>query len=186
MVQLASLWLPIVLSAVAVFFASSIVWMVLPIHKNDYKMLKDKEDAVMAAVRSWGLGPGMYWFPGCEHGKKPGPEVVAKQKSGPWGVLTLMPGCPNMGKMLGMWMLNLLIVTTLIGYAASRGMAPGTAYMKVFQVVGVIALLAYAGSALCDSIWKGRPWSHVPGAVIDGVIYAGITAGMFGWLWPSG
>jgi hypothetical protein len=30
----------------------------------------------------------------------------------------------------------------------------------------------------------GMPWSHVPGRVFDGVVYALLTAGVFGWLWP--
>ena len=55
MVSLASLSLPILLSAVIVFFASSIIHMVLPYHRSDYKKLPD-EDNVRAALRSAGLG----------------------------------------------------------------------------------------------------------------------------------
>ena len=37
MIPLTTLWLPILLSAVIVFFASSIMHMVLSYHKSDYR-----------------------------------------------------------------------------------------------------------------------------------------------------
>jgi hypothetical protein len=49
MVALGSLWLPIVLSAVFVWLASALVWMVLPHHRSDWKGLPD-EEAFRAAV----------------------------------------------------------------------------------------------------------------------------------------
>ena len=42
MVPLASLWLPVLLSSVIVFFASFILHMVLPWHKHDYARLPDE------------------------------------------------------------------------------------------------------------------------------------------------
>ena len=59
MVSLANLWLPVLLSAVIVFFASSIIHMVLPYHRSDYKKLPD-EDNVRAALRAAGLGRGFF------------------------------------------------------------------------------------------------------------------------------
>lgn len=43
MVTLSALWLPILLSAVIVFVASSIIHMAIPIHKNDYRQLPDED-----------------------------------------------------------------------------------------------------------------------------------------------
>jgi hypothetical protein len=40
-----SLWLPILLSAIAVWVASAINWMVMPHHESDYRKFPD-EDAV--------------------------------------------------------------------------------------------------------------------------------------------
>ena len=54
MVSLAALWLPIILAAVIVFIASSILHMVLPYHRGDYKKLPD-EDKVSAALRDAGV-----------------------------------------------------------------------------------------------------------------------------------
>ncbi len=62
MVPLAALWLPIVVSAVIVFVASSIMHMVLPYHKSDYKQLPD-EDKVLSALRPLNLQRGLYVFP---------------------------------------------------------------------------------------------------------------------------
>ena len=45
MVALLDLWLAILLSAVIVFVASSIIHMVLQIHKGDYSKLPDEEEA---------------------------------------------------------------------------------------------------------------------------------------------
>ena len=62
MVTLDALWLPILVSTVLVFVASSLVWMVLPHHRSDVKGLAD-EAAVMEALGHQALAPGLYNFP---------------------------------------------------------------------------------------------------------------------------
>jgi hypothetical protein len=57
MVPITALWLPILLSAVIVFVASSILHMVLPYHKSDYRKLPE-EDKVMDALRAAGVTAG--------------------------------------------------------------------------------------------------------------------------------
>lgn len=184
-VSLVDLWMPILLSAVLVFAASSVIWMALPIHRHDYKNPGDKEDAILGMLKSASFAPGVYYVPWC-HGKEKDPAAMQRLKTGPWAMLTVMPSGPNMGKMLGMWFLHLVIVGVVVGYIASAaGLAPGTAYLKVFQVTGTAALLAYAGYSLPMAIWHGMPWSQVPGRIFDGVVYALLTAGAFGWLWPD-
>jgi hypothetical protein len=186
MVPLTDLWLPILLSSVALFFASSIIWMALPIHKGDYKPLREHEGPIFDAIKNAGLASGLYMFPFCSHGKEPkSPELEARLKSGPFGTICVMNSTPNMGKALGLWIVNLLLVTTLVAYIASHALKPGADYLSVFRIVATAALLAHAGNALTDSIWKGRPWSHLPGALFDGVVYAALTAGFFSWLWPK-
>lgn len=186
MAWLTSLWLPIVLSAVLVFVASSIIWMALPIHKKDYKKLGDKEAAVMDLVRSGPIGAGLYMFPMCDQKTmKTDPAMAAKVKAGPWGTILVMPRCWNMGQMLGLWMVNLLIVSGLIGYLAWYAMPGAHTFASVFRVVATAAFLAYGGNALTDSIWKGRPWSMLCGALFDAVVYAAVTGAAFAWLWPK-
>lgn len=58
MVPLAALWLPILLSAVIVFVASSIMHMLLPYHRSDYHRLPD-EDKVVAGLRAAALKRGL-------------------------------------------------------------------------------------------------------------------------------
>ena len=64
MVPLSALWLPIVLSAVIVFVASSIMHMVLTYHRSIYGRLPD-EDKVLDTLRAAGLQRGLYMFPFC-------------------------------------------------------------------------------------------------------------------------
>ncbi len=184
MVPLASLWLPIVVSAALVFVASSIIWMALPIHKNDYKGLPD-EDAVMTAMKQQNPGPGIYYYPWCNAGRATDAASKAKSESGPWGQIVVAAGKPAMGPMLSAWIVHLLIVGVFIAYVSGLGLAPGTSYLKVFQVSGAAAMLAYGGGVLPKFIWEGKPWSLLPGAVFDAVVYALLTAGTFGWLWPK-
>jgi hypothetical protein len=186
MAELVELWLPIVLSAVIVFVASSIIWMATPLHKNDYKDPGDKEESLLNAVRSAGLAPGAYYLPWCAGAKAKDPAVQERLKSGPWAMLTVMPGAPNMGRMLGLWFLHLLIVGVFVAYiGVNAGLPPGAPYLSVFRIAGSAALLAYAGYALPMAIWHGMPMSQLPGRLIDGVVYALLTAGTFAAMWPD-
>jgi hypothetical protein len=100
-VPIHTLWLPILLSAVIVFVASSILHMLLPIHKNDYRKLPS-EEKVLDAMRAAGVTPGReYRFPFCSMKEMKDPATIDKFKSGPVGVLTIVPSqAPAMGKRL--------------------------------------------------------------------------------------
>jgi hypothetical protein len=54
----------------------------------------------------------------------------------------------------------------------------------VFRVAGTAAFLAYGVGQLSNGIWKGQTLSMTIKELIDGLVYAGLTAGTFGWLWP--
>ncbi len=186
MVAMTSLWLPILVTVVAIFLASSIIWMALPIHKNDFKNFGTSEGEAMTAIRSWGLGSGVFMFPMCDP-KAIKDNAVAQErlKTGPWGTVTLLTESPTMGKCLGFWVLNIVILTTLIAYVTAQSNPAGAKWVEIVQVAFTTALLAYGGSSLTDSIWKGRPWSMLPGAVFDALAYAAITSALFAWLWPA-
>src|SRR2546426_5751853 len=68
MTPLMSLWLPILLSAVLVFVASSIIHMLLPWHKSDYPKVPDEERARRAA-RARHPARGLHDSPAIEHGR---------------------------------------------------------------------------------------------------------------------
>ncbi len=93
MALLSALWLPIVLSAVIVFVASSIMHMALSYHRSDYQRLPD-EDKVLAAVRGAGLKRGLYIFPFTTHKDMKSPAVVEKYNQGPVGMMTIAPNGP--------------------------------------------------------------------------------------------
>ena len=56
MVPLTSLWIPILVSAVRVFVVSSVIHMLLPVHKNDFRK-RPKEDEALEAMGKLGLTP---------------------------------------------------------------------------------------------------------------------------------
>ena len=186
MVSLAALWLPILLSAVFVFIVSSIIHMAIPIHKGDYKKM-DGEDAIREVMRGQNLTPGQYMMPAAHSMKEVAtPEMAAKFKEGPVGYLTIVPnGQPSMGKALILWFLYCLLIGLFSGYMATICLSAGAHYMDVFRVVGTAAILGYALGHCHESIWKGLKWSITIKFIIDGVIYALVTAGTFGWLWPA-
>lgn len=187
-VELASLWLPVIASAVIVFIASSIVWMVLPHHKKDYKAFSN-EDSIRDALRAQSPAPGMYCIPSMldPDGKcdAKNPDFQAKVKEGPWACLTVMPAWPNMGKSLGMWIVHLLVASLFVAYIASHALPAGAGYLAVFRVAGAAAFMGYGLGVLPQMYWKGAPPSIVMKEVADGLAYALLTAGTFAWLWPE-
>lgn len=182
MQELVGLWLPIILSAVLVFIASSILWMATPFHKNDFKDPGEKEGPLLDALKSLSFAPGVYYVPWCK-GKDKG-AMESQMKSGPWAMLTVMGCPPSFGKSLGLWFVHLLIVGVFVAYVAQAAMDGPQRYLHVFQVVGATALLAHAGGALPMAIWHGMPCSQLFGRLFDGVVYALLTAGVFAWQWP--
>jgi hypothetical protein len=185
MVPLTALWLPILLSAVIVFIASSVIHMLSPWHKSDYPKLRNEEE-LRAALRPLAIPPGDYMVPRPESRQElRDPKFLAKVDEGPNLVLTVMPAGPfSMGRNLVQWFLYVLVVNLFAGYVASRALGAGAEYPGVFRFVGTTAFLGYAAALWQMSIWYHRAWSTTVKATIDGLIYALLTAGTFGWLWP--
>ena len=182
MVSLTALLLPILLSAVIVFVASSVIHMVLKYHASDYRQLPE-EDRLLGAMRPAGLTPGLYHFPFCTHKDMNTPAMQEKYKQGPVGFMTVYPSGPvAMPKFLGMWFAYCLLVGFFVAYLTGRTVMPG--YLGVFRVAGTAAFLAFGLGPLVNGIWKGQPWSMVLKEAFDGLVYSLLTAGTFGWLWP--
>jgi hypothetical protein len=185
MVPVASLWLPIVVSAVIVFLASWIVHMFLPFHRSDFAKLP-QEDAVLDALRSLNIPSGQYLAPYANtSAQMKQPEYVEKRKRGPALFLTLATGAdPGMGKALAQWFVYLLVISLFAAYLAHRAIASGAPYLAVFKFVGVTAFMAYALGHAHQSIWYRQAWRTTANYAVDGLIYSLLTAGVFGWLWP--
>lgn len=185
MVPLLSLALPIVVSAIVVFIASSIIHMVLPYHRSDLRRL-DREEEFLEALRRLNVPPGDYAAPhaGSMAGMKD-PKFIDRMKRGPLVIMTVAPGAePTMGPQLTLWFLYTIIVSLFAGYVASRALGPGVEYLEVFRFAGTTAFLGYSLAVLQHSIWYRRQWTTTFKVVFDGLIYALLTAGVFGWLWP--
>ena len=185
MTSLSALWLPILLSAVFVFVASSVVHMVLPWHKGDYRQVPE-EKRLMDALRPLGVPPGDYMVPRPANMKDMRtPEFAEKVKAGPVMVVTVMPiGKMSIGTSLAYWFVYSIVVGFFAAYVAAAALPPGTAYPRVFQLVGTTAFVGYALALWQMSIWYRRSWGTTIRSTIDGLAYALLTAGVFGWLWP--
>jgi hypothetical protein len=185
MTALTALWLPILVASVIVFVASSLIHMVLPWHKNDFPRMAN-EDAFRDAVRPLAIPPGDYMVPRPSSMKEMRtPEFLEKLRQGPVMVVTVMPNGPgSMGRSLVLWFLYLVVVGVFSGYIAGRALPAATPYLPVFRFVGASAFLAYSVALWQMSIWYRRSWLTTFKATVDGLIYALVTAGTFGWLWP--
>ena len=179
------LWMPILLSAVIVFFASFLIHMVIPWHKGDYAHLPS-EDAFRQAVGPLDIPPGDYMVPRPQAREDlRSAEFIEKMNQGPNIVMTVGPkGMMSMGRSLVMWFVYIVIVSIFAAYVVGRAVAPGAPYMHVFQLVSTVAFIGYAVALWQMSIWYRRSWNITIKATIDGLIYGLLTAGAFGWLWP--
>lgn len=184
MVSLTDLWLPILISAVLVFFASFLIHMVIGYHAADYGRVPS-EDAVMDALRAFSIPPGDYLVPCPGRQGARDPEFVAKHKKGPVVMMTAFPaGDLAMGKQLAMWFVYCVVVAIFAAYLTSRALSAGTDYLEVFRFAGTTAFIAYGMALWQHSIWYRRKWSTTIRSNIDSLIYGLLTGGTFGWLWP--
>lgn len=185
-VPLMSLWLPIVLSAVIVFVASSIIHMMLSYHNSDYRKTPNEED-LQDTLRKFSIPPGDYIIP-CSQGAAgmKDPKYKEMLKKGPAVIMTVFPsGGFNMGPTLAMWFVYCLVVSAFAAYVTGRAVGAGTSYLTVFRFAGVTAFAAYALALWQSTIWYKHSLSTTIKNTFDGFIYALLTAGTFGWLWPN-
>lgn len=185
MVQVSALWLPVLVSAGLVFVASSLVHMFLRYHDADYQPVPDEDD-VQGALRRFNLTPGDYMVP-CPRGPKD-PQSQAfgdKMRRGPVVLMTVLENRPMpLGANLAMWFVYSLVVSVLAGYVAGLALPPGAGYRPIFRLVSTVAFTGYALALWQMSIWFRRSWATTLRSTLDGLIYALLTAGAFGWLWP--
>ncbi len=180
------LWLPTLASTIIVFFAGYLIYMVLPHHRTDFDGI-DEEDRFLAELRTLDLARGQYKFP---FASSPidlhDPEYVEKVKRGPTGILVV---CRNESgptlKQVFMHFVHVFVISAIVACIAGATLPGGTEYIKVFQIAGGAAFLGYAGSIPENSIWFHFSWPMSLKSVLDALLYAGLTGGLFGWLWPG-
>jgi hypothetical protein len=140
----------------------------------------------LAALRKFSLAPGDYFIP-CATGPADmkTPEYKRKVEQGPLVIMTVLgSNAYAMGRRLVQWFLFTVVVSIFAAYVASRTLPPGTPYITVFRIAGTVAFAGYALGLWPNSIWYSRKWSTTLLSTFDGLIYALLTAGFLGWLWP--
>jgi len=179
--MLVSLALPIGLTAAALFFMSFLSWMVLGLHKDDWRKLA-QEDEFMSAVRNLNIPVGSYMFPGCEHANEMNsPEYRQKWEAGPCGIMTVYPKV-NMPRNLLLTFITFLVVTFCLAYLGTHALPAGSSFMNVFRFFATAAFLVYLTAFLQHAIWFH---SRIVGHVIESIAYAAITGAIFGAMWPA-
>ena len=186
MVSVLSLWLAILVAAVFVFILSSVLHMALSYHNTDFKGVPS-EDEVRSALRAANIPPGDYVVPYAANNKERGSdEFKAKADEGPVAFMYVLPnGMGNMTSSLVQWFGYCIIVGIFAAYIAGRAVAPGGDYLEVFRFAGCTAFVGYSVALIQNSIWYKKSWTATAKSVFDGLLYALVTAGTFGWLWPA-
>ena len=186
MTPLLALWLPIVIAAVLVFIASSVIHMFTPWHTPDHRKLPD-EEGFRGAVGPLAIPPGDYMVPRCDSlAETKSTAFQRKIKEGPVVMMTVFRnGEMGMGRQLALWFAYLLVVGVFAGYIAGRALPPGAHYLAVFRFAGATAFIGYSLALWQATIWYRRAMGTTIRSTIDGLIYALLTAGVFGWLWPG-
>jgi hypothetical protein len=185
MVSLMSLAVPILVAAVLVFVASSVIHMALTYHRNDFGQLPNEDD-VLAAFRTGNVAAGDYVAPYCNSPESmKEPAYQEKMKRGPGLVVTVWPtGNFSMGATMAQWFVYILVVSFFTGYVLSRVFPSGADYLAVFRIAGTVAFMGYALAMPQANIWYQKGWGSTLRSMFDGLVYGLMTAGAFGWLWP--
>jgi hypothetical protein len=183
------LWLPILLSAAAVWIVSIVASMALPHHKGDFIGLPaSQEDGLMEYLRGSGIKPGNYLFPDFRDPRAMKSTQVQKAlNEGPVGHLSVWKTPLTMGDKLAATFIVHFVVSTLIAYLtriALPGPPAAAPFAKVFQVAATAGILAYCFSFLPSAIWWGSYKRTIVANVIDGIVYGAITGAIFAWRWP--
>jgi hypothetical protein len=170
---------------VIVILKSTVKHMASPWQKSEYPKVPD-EGRDMEALRPFAIPPGDYFIPRpSSRADMRSAEFAEKMKKGRVMVGTVMPNGPaSMGNNLVLWFLYSAVVGVFAAYVAGRALPAGAAYLRVFRFAGVTAFAGYSLALWQMSIWYRRAWITTIKATVDGLIYALLTAGTFGWLWP--
>ncbi len=180
--MLAQLWLPILLSAVALFFTSFLSWMVLGLHKNDWKRAPD-EEALTKAFLDCKLQRGVsYMLPSCDDSARmKDPAFQKRLADGPNGIVTVFLK-NDMGRNLVLTFLYFVITGTCLAYLGTIGLPAGTPFITVFRFFAAAGLLTHLAAMVPQSVWfKNR----IVGHVIESIVYSLILGGIFGAMWPK-
>ena len=181
--DLLPLWLPILLSAAAVWIVATIFGMPFLHHKNDFIGLAG-EDVFMDSIRKSSIKPGNYLFPDFRTRDAMESEKVKKAlEQGPVGHLSLWQPPLSMGGKLAGTFIVYLVVSTVIAYHATIVLPRPAAFARVFQVVGTAGVLAYSFAFIPNAIWFGAYKRTIVAGILDGIVFGVVTGAIFAWRW---
>lgn len=184
---LSHLWQPIIVSAILVFILSWLLHVALPWHRNDMKKMPN-EDQVMDALRPFNIPPGNYVLPRCDSMKEyKSPAFQEKMKRGPVMFATVRDGSPGMGRSMVLWFLFCLLVSYLAAFVGAHALSyAGTIHEHPHarRLIGLTAFIGYCLAQWQETIWAGRSCVTTLKHSIDALLYAVVTAFVFGWLAP--
>lgn len=181
-----ALWLPVVVAAVAVFVASSLIHMVFKWHASDYRPLAN-EDEVQAVLRAGNPTPGQYVLPHCaDMAAMQSEPMLSKYRAGPVGFIQVLPsGDPDMRGSLVKWFVFNLVVAALAALIAAHVLGHGVSAVEAGHLAAILSFLTYGGGSIQSGIWMGKRWGSVAKDQLDALIYAAVTGFVFIWLWPT-
>ena len=184
--ELAGLWIPIVVSSLAVLGASCVVHVFIAQRLRNWKTLPE-EDATVEQLQKSGTGPGFYVFPGTQNRASGASEEsrLHRMESGPWGTANIRARQPSIGKALVQSFTFCLVTSILVAYLGTLALSPGDDFSRVFQVIGTAGILAYAFGGIPNAIWLGLDFRSAVLDVVDGIFCGLITGAVFGILWPN-
>jgi hypothetical protein len=185
MTALSALWLPILVSAVFVFIASSIVHMAMPWHKKDYGGVPNERE-VSDALRPFAIPPGDYMLPKpAKFDDMKTPEFAERMLQGPNIMMTVLPNGPwSMGRNLSLWFLYCVAASAAAGLIAGGALPANAESKTIWHFAALTSLFSYVFALWQMSIWYRRSWATTIKSTFDGLIYAVVTAFTFVWLWP--
>lgn len=186
-VTIASLWLPTLLGALAVFLSSFVMRMVLKHHWSDFEALPG-EESIRAAFHQAGVEGGrQYSLPYCKDMETMQSEAYqAIYQEGPTGVLYIFPKGPYaFGKKLTQSFLFNLFGAFVVAYLASNFLVAGAPAMDVLQFCGTIGFLTFGGAYVWGPIWMGHSWSVCAKELLDALVYGLALGGVFVAFWPA-
>ncbi|MBL0870395.1 MAG: hypothetical protein IBJ18_07465 [Phycisphaerales bacterium] len=183
---LVHLWLPIMISGVAVFVLSALGWMAVNHHAKDQRSLPDSKP-LMDALEAMKAEPGVYMFPmACGHGsKEQKAAAMAEMFKKPTGVIRIWK-MPSMGGNMLSSLAVYLVISVLIAYLGwSAFGATNKSFAELFKVLGTAGVLAYSFAFIPNDIWFQNSRRATVLCVIDGVIYGLATGAIFAAMWPK-
>lgn len=174
------LWIPILLAGLATHILSTIFWTAMPHHKPEWQRLPNEDDFFKTQADK--LPPGQYMFPYAGSGAACDSDEYKSKTNKCTGMMIVWPNALSMGQAIGKTLLAFMIISFVVGYLASIGLAKGSDFMTVFRFVTTAGLLAHIAAKFPHVFWFRR---KVAMDVLDGVAFALATGLIYAWLWPK-